>query len=86
MNEFPSILILWSGLGLIGSLVLLSKSATPERTIFVVILSIPHAIVFGPIFLLIALAGQPQQQCPYCQSSINRIATVCAKCTRDLPA
>jgi hypothetical protein len=76
---------IWSGLGLIGSFLLLNKSARPERAIFIVLFSLPHAIIFGPIFLLMNLAGRPQKLCPFCQSGIDRDALVCPKCTRDLP-
>ena len=85
MNLFPYIFI-WSGLGLVGSFLLLTKSARPERALFVVLFSLPHAIIFGPLFLLINLASRPQKLCPFCQSSIDEAATVCAKCTRELPA
>ena len=54
MNLFPYIFI-WSGLGLVGSFLLLTKSARPERALFVVLFSLPHAIIFGPLFLLINL-------------------------------
>ena len=84
MNIVPLIMI-WSGLGLIGSILLLSKSARPERAIFLVLFSIPHAIIFGPMFLLMTLAERPAKQCPFCRSTIDREASVCAKCTRELP-
>lgn len=83
--DFVPIIFVWSGLGLVGSLLLLTKSARPERALFVVLFSLPHAIIFGPIFLLLNLAGRPQKLCPLCQSSIDRDATVCANCTRELP-
>ncbi|QDT03856.1 hypothetical protein K227x_22410 [Rubripirellula lacrimiformis] len=82
---FLPYLFVWSGLGLVGSLLLLTKSARPERALFIVLFSLVHAIVFGPIFLLMTLAGRPQKLCPFCQSSIDRDAVVCAKCTRELP-
>lgn len=78
-------IFIWSGLGLVGSALLLTKSAQPERAMFVVLFSLPHAIIFGPLFLLLSLAGRPQTPCPFCKSSIDRDATVCAKCTKDLP-
>jgi hypothetical protein len=85
MNLVPYIFI-WSGLGLIGSFILLTKSARPERAFFVVLFSLPHAVIFGPLFLLMNLAGRPQKLCPFCQSSIDRDATVCAECTKELPS
>lgn len=84
MEVFPYFMV-WSGLGLIGSFLLLNKSARPERAMFVVLFSLPHAIIFGPVFLLLSLAGRPQKLCPFCQSSIDCKAIVCAKCTRELP-
>jgi hypothetical protein len=83
--RFVLCIFVWSGLGLIGSILILTKSARPERALFAVLFSLPHAIIFGPIFLLMTLAGRPQKLCPFCQSSIDRDATVCAKCTRQLP-
>jgi hypothetical protein len=69
----------------VGSVLLLIKSARPERALFLVLFSLPHAIIFGPLFLLVNLTGRPQKVCPFCQSSIDRQATVCAKCTKELP-
>lgn len=74
MTLLPYI-IFWSSLGLIGSILFVSKSAGPERAMFLVLFSLPHAIIFGPIFLLMNLAGRPQKVCPFCQSSIDRDAT-----------
>ncbi len=86
MHNFLYIFIfIWSGLGLIGSVLLFNKSARPDRALFVILFSLPHAIIFGPLFLLMNLAGRPQKLCPFCKSSIDREATVCAKCTKDLP-
>lgn len=85
MDNLLPFIIIWSGLGLMGSFLLLSKSARPERAIFVVLFSLPHAIIFGPMFLVINLAGRPQKLCPFCQSSIDKAAVVCANCTRELP-
>lgn len=82
---FVLCIFVWSGLGLIGSILILAKSARPERAAFAVLFSLPHAIIFGPVFLLMSLAGRPQKLCPFCQSSIDRDATACAKCTRQLP-
>ncbi len=85
MLTFVLCLLAWSGLGLIGSILLLTKSARPERALFFVLFSLPHAIIFGPFFLLMGLVGRRQKLCPYCRSSIDRNATVCANCTRVLP-
>jgi hypothetical protein len=84
MNLVPYVIV-WSGLGLVGSVLLLIKSARPERALFLVLFSLPHAIIFGPLFLFMNLTGRPQKVCPFCQSSIDRGATVCAKCTKELP-
>jgi hypothetical protein len=83
--DFTPIIVIWSGLGLFGSFLLLTNSARPERALFIVLFSLPHAIIFGPIFLLMNLAGRPQKLCPFCQSEIDRDATVCSECTRDQP-
>ncbi len=89
-NDFPPLLVLaillWSGLGVIGWLNLLSKNShKPARAIGMGCFSIPHAIIFGPFFLFISLAAESMQICPFCQSEIPAAATVCGKCTRDLP-
>ena len=84
MNLIPYIVV-WSGLGLVGSVLMLTKSARPERAVFAVLFSLPHAIIFGPLLLLAMLFSRPEKVCPYCQSSIDRQALVCAKCTRELP-
>ena len=83
---FLALMAVWSGLGLIGSALVFTKSARPERALFAVLFSLPHAIIFGPIFLLLSLIGRPQKLCSFCQSSIDRDAVVCSKCTRDLLA
>lgn len=76
--------ILWSGLGLIGTAVLLTKSARKSQAPVGGLLSLPFAVVFGPIFLLIALTARAQKLCPHCKSSIDREATACPECTRDV--
>lgn len=78
------LILMWSGLGLIGTCLLLSKSADPGRALAVAAFSLPHAIIFGPLFLMLNLAGRPQKLCPYCKSSIDRDASVCSECTRDV--
>ena len=79
-----AIIFLWVCCGLTGSALLLSKSAFKGRATAVVLFSLPHAIIFGPLFLQMNLATLPQQICPHCQSSIPRSATVCSKGTRGL--
>ena len=78
------IIFLWICSGLAGSALLLSKSAFKGRATAAVLFSLPHAIIFGPLFLLMNLTTLPQQICPHCQSSIPRSATVCSECTRAL--
>lgn len=85
MLDYLPYILIWSGLGLIGSFLMLTKSARPERMIFGVLFSLPHAIIFGPLFLLAILFARPEKVCPYCQSNIDREARVCSKCTRELP-
>jgi len=76
---------LWSGLGLIGTALIVSKSARKGSAVAGALFSLPHAIIFGPLFLLMMLAaGPPLRLCPFCKSSIPRNATVCSECTRDV--
>ena len=76
---------LWSGLGLLGTVVMCIKnSATPGRAVATAVFTIPHGIIFGPIWLFIALVARSQRECPYCKSGIPAAATVCSKCTRSL--
>lgn len=56
----------------------------PGRTAIGCLLTLPHDLIFGPIWFLIALAETPQKVCPFCKSTIPAAATVCAKCTRSL--
>jgi ribosomal protein L40E len=85
-NPIPLAVICWCGIGLVGWLMMISKqSARPARAIGLGLFSIPHALIFGPLYFAIALAAQAIQVCPHCQSDIPAKATVCAKCTRDLP-
>ncbi|TWT85363.1 hypothetical protein Pla123a_01700 [Posidoniimonas polymericola] len=76
--------VLWSVLGLIGTGIMLSKSAYKGRATAAALFSLPHAVIFGPIFLLIMLAARSQKACPHCKSSIDREASVCPECTRDV--
>lgn len=76
--------VIWSGLGLVGTYLLVSKSAETKRAIPIALFSLPHAIVFGPLFLMLTLAGRAQKVCPHCHSSIDRRASVCGHCTREV--
>lgn len=72
----------WGGLGLAGSVLLVVKSARPERAVAAALASIPLALVFGPIFLLLSLVQVPQKLCPHCKGSLDRDAEVCGDCLR----
>ena len=77
---------LWCGSGLLGTAILVfNNSAFPGRSAVTAIFTVPHALVFGPIWLLINLVGRKLKECPFCKSAIRADATVCAKCTRSLP-
>jgi hypothetical protein len=78
-------LVLWAGLGLLGTVVMCVKNMTvPRRAVLTAVFTIPHAIVFDPIWLLIALVARSHRECPYCKSAIPAAASVCPECTRSL--
>lgn len=81
--NYAPLIILWSGLGILGTGVIMAKSARPEKD---ALCSLPAAIIGGPLFLLGNLAGRPQKLCPFCKSSVDRDATACPKCTKDIPS
>ena len=77
--------VLWAGLGLLGTTIMLSKgSKVPGRTIAMALFSLPHAVIFGPLFLLLTLSAQSVKPCPFCCSRIPEAAVVCPKCTRSI--
>ncbi len=77
-------MILWSGLGLAGTARMISKSARKGSAVAMALFSLPHAVIFGPLFLLMMLAGRDSTLCPHCKSAIPKDATVCSECTRDV--
>ena len=78
-------LLLWPMSVLIGTAIMGSKNPDfPEKMAFVAIFSLPHAVVFGPFWLLLSLTLSEQQMCPHCRSSIDSQASVCPKCTRQI--
>lgn len=77
-------IVLRSGLGLIGTALMVSKSARKGSAVAMALFSLPHAVIFGPLFLLMMLAGVSAKLCPHCKSGIPRGATVCSECTRDV--
>ena len=86
MDSYGWMPFLWCGLGLLGTAIMVRKNAAiPGISVMSAILTIPHALVFGPIWLLLSLAGHKVKECPFCKSAIRADATVCAKCTRSLP-
>lgn len=79
------LMTVWSTLGLLGWATNLAKHPTsPGRTVVFATLSLPHAIIFGPIFLMLALVTRAQKECPHCKSMIPTAASVCYKCTRSV--
>jgi hypothetical protein len=84
-RDIPAeLIVLWSGLGLLGTAIMYARSAEKGKATAFALFSLAHAVIFGPLFLLGALMGSPQQICPHCKSSIRKDATVCPKCTREV--
>lgn len=76
---------LWFVLGLLGTAIMLFKNrAIFGRTLASSILTLPIALVFGPIWFLMALTTRSQKECPFCKSIIPAAATVCSECTRSI--
>ena len=81
-----NLVYLWCGSGLLGTAILVFKnSAFRGRKAIYAILTVPHALMFGPIWLLLSLLGYSAKECPFCKSTIRADATVCSECTRSLP-
>ena len=79
-------LYLWCGSGLLGTTIWFVKNtAFPRHAVILAIVTIPLALVLGPIWLLIQLTGYSVKKCPYCKSAVRGDATVCPHCTRSQP-
>lgn len=75
--------LLWPVLGLLGTRIYLSRmSNTRGRGMGYALFTLPHAIVFGPFFLFLALSQKAKKECRFCLSTIDERATVCPECTR----
>ena len=77
---------LWAALGLSGTVTLLSRidENNASQNIFAALFSLPHAIIFGPIFGFLIALSPPLSRCPFCRHSIPKDAPACYKCTRKL--
>lgn len=85
-HEMWPLVIIWSGIGLLGWLIMAVKNSNrPLKAIGFGLFTLPHAVIFGPLFFFLSLTVPSTQICPYCQSDIPTAAIVCQKCTRDLP-
>jgi hypothetical protein len=83
MELIKTIAIWWVGAGLLGSVVFVFKSAEKSKGTFFALFALIHAVIFGPLFLMIALAQDSRKLCPFCKSAVRRDAAVCSKCTRE---
>ena len=71
-------LVLWFISGLVGAAIGSSK----ERTLAGLILG----LILGPIgWLFIAISSGGRKRCPSCRSWVDKLATVCPRCSRDIP-
>lgn len=77
--------IAWILVGLAGHSVLFRKLAaavSTPRTLAIV--SLPIAVILGPIWAVVAFLAPSMQHCPACKQPIRRDASVCPRCNRDL--